>query len=160
MSLSQKIAAALDARSELSASPCDVAVEDAPNRLTLRVTASGPIGLAFDLLEFETSVRPEWTPEQLGAWGERLAARITYLMEPLVVLEHDKRGGEVELRSHAPTSRGDRRSYFEIRLNRQGTLRLSRIAYDEVARRRHPASCQMTREVLDRLVDDLVASVA
>ena len=80
-------------------------------------------------------------------------------MEPLVVLEHDPVGGEVELRSQAPTSRGDRRTYFEVRLNQQGTLKLSRIAVVESSRQRHPTSCQMTREVLERLIDDLVESV-
>jgi hypothetical protein len=159
MSLSQKIAAALDARPDNGALPCDVTAEDEPNRLTLRLTASGPVGLAFDGLDFATAARAEWAPDDLEAWGRRIAARVTYLMEPLVVLEHDKTEGEVELRSHAPTSRGDQRAYYELRLHRQGSLRLSRIAFDDAARRRRPVACQMTREVLERLADDLVASV-
>ena len=159
MSLSQKIAAALDARPDNGALPCNLTVEDEPNRLTLSLTASGPVGIAFDHLDFATVARSEWRCEDLKAWGDRIASRVTYLMEPLVVLEHDKVGGEVELRSQAPTSRGDRRTYFEVRLNQQGTLKLSRIAVVESSRQRHPTSCQMTREVLERLIDDLVESV-
>lgn len=159
MSLSQKIAAALDARPENGALPCLITVEDEPYRLTLGLTASGPVGLAFDSLDFATLARTEWSPEDLKAWADRIASRVTYLMEPLVVLEHDKVGGEVELRSQTPTARGDRRTYFEVRLNRHGAMTLSRIAVDEVSRRRQQATCQMTREVLERLTDDLVHSV-
>ena len=61
-------------------------------------------------------------------------------------------------RSHAPTARGDLKSYYEVRLNKTGSLRLSRVVFDEATRRRRPAPCQLTREVLERLTDDLVAS--
>lgn len=159
MSLSQKIAAALDARPDNGALPCDVTVEDQPNRMSLHLTACGPVGLALDGLDFATTARSEWSDAELSAWAERIASRVTYLMEPLVVIEHDRLGGEIELRSHVPTARGDQRAYYEVRLNRQGTLRLARVAFDEAARARRPAGCQMTREVLERLADDLVASV-
>jgi hypothetical protein len=159
MSLSQKIAAALDAAPANGALPCPITVEDEPNRLTLGLTASGPVGIAFDRFDFATRARTEWSPEDLNAWADRISSRVTYLMEPLVVLEHDKVGGEVELRSQAPTTRGDRRSYFEVRLTRLGAMTLSRIAVDEASRKRQQTSCQMTREVLERLADDLVESV-
>src|SRR5206468_2353046 len=106
-----------------------------------------------------TTARDHWSSSDLKAWGERIAARVTYLMEPLVVIEHDAVAGELEIRSHAPTARGEQRAYYEARLGQNGTLRLSRIAFDDASRRRRPASCQMTREVLERLADDLVASV-
>jgi len=160
MSLSRKIAAVLDARPEAGALPCDVAAEEGPHRVSLHVTASGPVGLAFDSLEFTTSARAEWSTDDLRRRGDRLAARLTYLMEPLVVLEVDPIEGEVELRSQSPTARDGRRSYYEVRLNRQGALRLGRVNYDESTRKRQPAFCQMTREVLERLTEDLVGSVA
>jgi hypothetical protein len=159
MTLSPKIAAALDARSEAGAFPGDVTVTEGPYRLSLRLTAVGPVGLAFDTLDFAVTDHPVWTTEALRTWGDRLAARLTYLMEPLVVLEVDALGGEVELKSQAPTVRGGHRAYYEVRLSQQGTLRLGRIAYDEAERKRRPTPCQMTREMIERLADDLVASV-
>jgi hypothetical protein len=159
MSLSQKIAAALDARPDSGALPCDTSAEDGAHRLTLHLTAAGPVGLAFSTLDFATDARVEWTPEALKAWGDRLAGRVTYLMEPLVVLEHDVDQGEVELRSQSPTPRAQQRAYYEVRLNRAGTLRLARVTFDDAARQRRAADCQMTREVLERLTDDIVASV-
>ena len=159
MSLSRKSVAALEARAQAGTLPCALAVEDGAHRLTLQLTAAGPVGLAFEALDFATTARAEWTPETLNAWGDALAARVTYLMEPLVVLEHDAVAGAVALRSETPTARGDQRAYYEVRLDRAGTLRLTRTAFDEPSRRRRPALCQITIESFERLVDDIVASI-
>jgi hypothetical protein len=160
MTLSRKIAAAVDEITAPLEAPREVTVEEGPNRLTLHLSAAGPVGLAFDSLDFATTSRPEWSPEALRAWGGRLTARLTYLMEPLVVLEHDPVDNQVKIRSESPTQRSGRRTYYEVRLHARGTLRLSRVTYDEATRRRQPEPCQLTREALERLADDLVASVA
>jgi hypothetical protein len=158
MNLSQKIAAALDGP-DAAVLPCDVAIADTAHRLVIHLTASGPVGLAFGSLDFTTGAKHDWSPEDLKAWGDRLAARVTYLMEPLVVLEQDALAGEVEIRSHAPSARGDCRSFYEIRIGRAGVLHLERITFDETTRRRRPIDCMMTREVLERLIDDVAACV-
>jgi hypothetical protein len=159
MSLSQKIAAALDENTKAYVLPCTVAVEDGPNRLTLHLTALDTVGLAFTALEFVTTGRPEWSSDALKEWGDRLSSRVTYLMEPLKVLEVDAGGGEVQIRSQSPTPRAERRGYYEVRLFRQGSLRMERFVLDEAARHRGPTPCQFTREVLERLADDIAASV-
>ena len=156
MSLSRKIADAVDA---LPGGAGDAVAEEGPHRLALRVAAAGPVGLAFDGLDFATSARPEWSVEDLKTWGARLAARISYVMEPLAVLEADALAGEVVLRSARPTLRGGQHAYYELRLGRRGTVHLGRVAFDDGDRLRRPAACQVTREVLERLADDLVASV-
>ncbi len=158
MNLSQKIAAALDGP-DAAVLPCDVAIEDTAHRLVVHLTASGPVGLAFGSFDFTTTARPGWTPESLKAWGDRIAARVTYLMEPLVVLEQDVLAGAVEIRSHAPTSRGESRAYYEIRIKNGGELHLGRVAFDEATRRRRALDCMMTREVLERLIDDIIACI-
>ena len=160
MTLSRKIAAAVDECTAPLEAPREVTVEEGPSRLTLHLNAAGPVGLAFDALDFATNSRPEWSPEALRGWGDRLTARLTYLMEPLIVLEHDPVENQVEIRSESPTHRSGRRTYYEVRLHARGTVRLSRVSYDEATRRRQPVPCQLTREALERLADDLVASVA
>ena len=104
MSLSKKIAAALDENTKAYVLPCTVTVEESPNRLTLHLTALDTVGVAFSSLEFATTSRTEWSSEALKEWGDRLASRITYLMEPLKVLEIDAGGGEVQIRSQSPTA--------------------------------------------------------
>jgi hypothetical protein len=158
MSLSIKIAAAVDALSGAGVSPpYEAAAEAAGARLTLHLTAAGAVGLAFDALEFTAADRAERSPEALRAWADRLADRLTYLMEPLAVLEHDLGSGELVLRSQTPTARDGRRTFYEVRLRRDGTMRLGRVAFDDSARTRTPAPCRMTVEALERLADDLVA---
>jgi hypothetical protein len=158
MSLSQKIAAALDENTKAYVLPCTVTVEDGPNRVTLQLTALDTVGVAFTALEFATTSRPEWSSDALKAWGDRLSSRVTYLLEPLKVLEIDSGGGEVQIRSQSPTPRAERRGYYEVRLFRQGSLRMERFALDEATRERRPTPCQFTREVLERLADDIAAS--
>jgi hypothetical protein len=159
MSLSKKIAAELDENTKVHMMPCSVVLESGASRLALHLTALDTVGVAFSSLEFTTSAPAEWGPGALQAWGARLVERVTYLMEPLKVLEADAAGNEVQIRSQSPTARDDRRGYYQIRLFERGTLRLERYAFEETTRRRHPVACQLTREVLERLADDLVASV-
>lgn len=159
MSLSRKIAAALDENTTVHTPPCGVQAEEGPHRLMLNLTAVDTVGVAFESLEFSTTARPEWDSDALRSWADRLAARVTYLMEPLKVLEVDAGGGEVHIRSQSPTSREDQKSYYEVRLYRRGALSLERRSFDETTRRRASVPCRLTREVLERLGDDIVASV-
>jgi hypothetical protein len=154
MSLSRAIAAALDdPQGDL------ITATDGRDSLALDAELSTPVGVTCRSLEFRTTARPSWAADELKAWGGRLAARVTYLMEPLVVVETDAEAAEVALRSKSPTARGEDRGYYEARLDGSGRLRMQRIAFDAAARRRRAASFQLTREVIERLADDLVASV-
>lgn len=160
MTLSRKIAAALDQHGRDPNLPTTLSVDDGPNRLALDLTALDSVGVAFDALEFATTARPEWSTDELTAWGERIAQRVTYLMEPLKVVEIDADQGEVQIRSDGPTPRAEHRSYYEVLLGRSGTCRLHRFTFDETTRRRQRASCNLTREVLERLIDDIAATAA
>ncbi len=160
MSLSRQIAAALDDLSAISATPHDLTAESGPHRLTLSVRLASPVGVEVEALEFAVHdpSRPERSLDDLRAWANRVADRVTYLMEPLVLLEVDADGGQAELRSRNPTARDGRRAYYEVRLHRQGTLRLHRVAFDEADHKRRETHFQLSREVLERLTDDLVAT--
>lgn len=162
MSLSYALAAALEpltlARPGDADLPTEVRVESGGATLSLSLTAAGPVGLAFDALDFAAADRSGRAADALRAWADRLAAKVTYLMEPLVVTEHDREAGELALRSQTPTTRQEVRSYYEVVVRRDATLRLTRWAYDESTRTRTPAPCKMTLEVLERLADDLDAA--
>ncbi|MFO0891574.1 MAG: hypothetical protein U0790_20825 [Isosphaeraceae bacterium] len=160
MNLSRKIAAALDENTRAYVLPCTVSVEDGPNRLTLDLTALDSVGVAFDALEFASNDRTDWPSEALNAWGRKLADRVTYLLEPLKVLEVDAGGGEVQIRSGAPSPRADQRGFYEVRLRKSGVLRMERFVFDDATRQRRRTPCQLTREVLERLADDIVASAS
>jgi hypothetical protein len=158
MSLSKKIAAALDENTKAYVLPCTVTVEDSPCRLTLNLTALDTVGLAFSTMEFANTRRTEWSSDVLKEWGDRLSKRVTYLMEPLKVLEVNDHGGEVQMRSQSPTPRDLERAYYEMRLFRKGSLRMERYVFDDTTRERRQVPCQLTRETLERLADDIAAS--
>ena len=163
MMLSRKIADALEAHVQQAGAgvPGVVAAATATHRIALDQVVGGPVGVAFAALTFgAVDPEPALATADLRGWGDRLAARLTYLMEPLVVLEVDGVAGSAELRSQAPTARGEVRSYYEVRLGRDRSLRLQRISFDAATRRRCAAPCQFTGEVLERLADDLVGSLA
>src|SRR4051812_15130015 len=61
MTLSRKIAAAVDACAAGGTLPCDVVAEEGPHRLSLRIRSAGPVGLAFEALDFAVGDRPEWS---------------------------------------------------------------------------------------------------
>jgi hypothetical protein len=158
MNLSQKIVDAVESVPNETPCPFLVETETDGNRLALILTDRGPVGLAFDGLDFVAARASSFSSDTLRAWGNTLAARLTYLMEPLVVLEVDAEVGEAKLRSVNPTSRDDQRSYYEVCLRRDGSLKLSRWTFDRETRKRERVASQMTFEVLERLVDDIVAS--
>jgi hypothetical protein len=161
MTLNRKIAAELDVLTAPAVDrPGRMDVTEGPHRVEMTIREAGPVGLALDQLTYTRSDRPEWTTDALRAWGDRLSARLTYLLEPLVVLEVDAEAGEVELRSARPSKREGARSYYQVGLRKEGRLDFQRFRFEEADRSRHPVPCQFTREVLERLVDDLAASSA
>ncbi|WP_337173730.1 hypothetical protein [Paludisphaera sp.] len=158
MTLSRKIADALDESTRVIAPPYTTEVHDGPDRVRLEIAALDSVGVALDALEYAALDRRDWTPQALNAWGERLSARLTYLLEPVGILESDAGAGLVLLRSREPSRRGDVRGYYEIWLGRDGVCRVERVTFDEVKRLRSPARCHFTREVVERLADDIAAS--
>ena len=162
MTLSQKIADAVEnhARSAGTTVPGTIQAETHDQRISLDQVVGGPAGVSLGVLTFSaTNPDPVLSGRDLRSWGDRLTARLTYLMEPLVVLEVDDQAGLAELRSQAPTARGEVRSFYEVRLGRDRSLRLQRISFDATTHRRTPTPCRLTGEVLERLTDDLVASL-
>lgn len=159
MTLSRKIAAAVEAGFAGDGNAAPLSVEEGEARLTLNVFRAGPIGVECDRLEFQAP-KPEvpLAATDLKNWADRIVARVTYLMEPLVVLEIDRNEVQAELRSEKPTPRDGSRSYYELVLGKDASARLERVAFKDSDRKRVVVPFQLTREVLERLADDLVAS--
>jgi hypothetical protein len=158
MSLSQKIAAEVDDLVKTCAPPQSVTAEEGPHTIDLPIGRATAIGVECAGFEFRVANHDAMSINDLKSWGNRIAAKVTYLMEPLALQEADTVAGEVLLRSASPTPKPDRRSYYEVRLKGSGAMRFDRIAFDEATRQRGPTPCHFTNEVVERLVDDLVAT--
>src|SRR5207247_6387527 len=70
--------------------------------LTLTRTTNAPAGLT------------------LKAWADGIVARVGGLMEELKIYEIDPIANEAVLRSDAPTSRGEKLAYYEVKLHGLG----------------------------------------
>ena len=158
MSLSQKIAAEVDDLVKTCAPPLCVTAAEGPHTINMRIGLATSISVECAGFDFHVADRHELSIDELRSWGERLAARVTYLLEPLALHEADAAGGEVILRSASPTTKPDRRSFYEVHLKSNGLMKFDRIAFQEDRRVRGPVPCHFTNEVVERLVDDLVAT--
>jgi len=97
----------------------------------------------------------------LKSWANALARRVTGLMEPLKVIEIDERRNEAILRSDEPTTRGHRRSHYELKLHGNRRAVLTRFAADaEPAAKRASIAFVLTHESLGKFIDDLTGPIA
>lgn len=117
------------------------------------------LGCMINGLRIEDSRHPVPDANGLAAWIERVTGRITYLTEQLATSETDLLAGEVLLRSDQPWRHGEARYYYEVVLTIPGTLTLTRYRYCAGEAERVEIPCNLTLEVFERLVDDLVATM-
>ncbi len=157
MNLSKKSVDAVDAAA-LGGLPTEISAQDGPCSLRVQLESADTIGVSFSSLDFTHADLADADLAELEAWGERLSKKVNYLLEPLVVLEVDSVGGEVDVRSQKPSVREGVKSYYEIRIKEGGTLSFQRVSFDPTSKVRQPSSCQLTREAFERLVEDFAAT--
>jgi hypothetical protein len=115
---------------------------------------------ALGCLVWELACRRTTAPAAgtLQAWADRVAARVTGLVEPLTVVEVDLARDEALLRSDEPSQRGAGLYYYEVLLKgrREALVRRYQGSH-KAGDRREQVSFAVTYEVLANLVRTLVA---
>jgi hypothetical protein len=86
----------------------------------------------------------------------RLEKELTYLGEPLRIVELEKHRGKAILRSFPPRRENGTVSFFEMVLDGPEGLSLTRLAYDRMLGQRSAVPVSLTRDTLERLLADLV----
>jgi hypothetical protein len=94
----------------------------------------------------------------LSVWADRVAERVTGLLEPLSLVEVDPERGQALLRSDKPVQKKDDRFYYEVVLNQTGSAQVRRYQGSRQPVKRQQVSFVVTREVLAKLVGDLTAN--
>ncbi len=96
----------------------------------------------------------------LKKWAHDLCARITYLMEPLGPLEIDAESRQVLIRSKSPDKRDSATTFYEVLLQSQGAgvFTLRRYRREDAGPREH-VDLRTTHELLEKLADDVVATI-
>ena len=98
---------------------------------------------------------------QLKDWADALSSRLTYLLEDIGPVEFDANAGQALLRSTKPSDDGTTKRYYELILSatQDGSFEFAR--YESVTGQpgRNPVDMQLTREVVSRLLKDLVDTI-
>jgi len=128
-------------------------------RFACELVAIEPLALSFASFTLSTDSLAGATPEMLHAISERLAARLTYLLEPISPIEIDAEQSVVQMRSMPPQRDEHRTCYYELIVRRGGELSLCRYEA-ATGQERTAVPAHVTREVLLRLVDDFSQAAA
>lgn len=154
-----------EARKELSslgafAAASRALIASAPGeRLECELTTLDRVGCEFTRFALSVDRLSHATMDELKRVSETLAARLTYLLEPIKPIEQDADQCVVQMRSVPPQRDAGVTSYYEVLVRRGGELNLCRwIKSPGDTRRQLPA--QVTREVFLRLIADFSAAAA
>lgn len=157
MTLSQRAESALAGLGNYSGSERTLDVAEADLRLRCDLTATDTLGCAFTQFEVHSSKLANASIDQLKKVSEALAARLTYLLEPIKLIEVDADQCVAQLRSSPPQREPEMTTYYELLVRRGGELSLCRWSKTRTSERQL-VPAQVTREVFLRLVADFSAA--
>jgi hypothetical protein len=101
---------------------------------------------------------PAAAAANLAGWAQRVAERVTGLLEPLKVVEVDSLRQEALLRSNEPAHRQDRLFYYEVLLKNDSQASVRRFKASPLGgERREQVAFALTHEALAKLAVDLTA---
>jgi hypothetical protein len=133
-------------------------IQSPEGSLEADLLAVDAIGCSFQTLAYSTDRLASSSLEDLKEISENLTAKLTYLLEPIGVVEADADRCSIQLRSSPPQKGEDGTSYYELMVRRGGHITLSRFS-KKPGQLRQIVPAQVTREVLGRLADDFLAAV-
>lgn len=133
-------------------------VDSDAGRIEADLLAVDAIGCSFQTLGYSTSQLADATLDDLKQISMDLTAKLTYLLEPIGLVEADADRCSVQLRSNPPQKGEDGTSYYELLVRRGGDISLSRYQ-KRPGQMREIAPANVTREVLGRLAEDFVSAV-
>jgi hypothetical protein len=141
------------------APPPRLQCEAGGQRLQAEIVALDTLGCAFNYLGVEFASLAAAPVASLKQVADRLAQRLTYLLEPITAVEVDADGCAVQLRSNPPQKDDNGASYYELLVKKGGLISLCRYK-KEPCETRQLIPAQVTREVFLRLVDDFSKATA
>jgi hypothetical protein len=140
---------------QLQRGPCgqagEILAEDGDLEVRVQLADWDRLGCRLEKLEMKGTPGHSLKLDPL-----RLEEELTYLGEPLRIVELEKHGGKAILRSFPPRRENGTTSFFEMILDGPEGLSLTRLAYDRNLGQRSPVPVSMTRDTLERLLADLV----
>jgi hypothetical protein len=126
--------------------------------LEATIARADSMSVAFSSFLFTSDKLATAETPALSRIADQLASRLTYLLEPLRVIEVDGQAGAVQMRSHPPYQRQEQTRYYEVLVQRGGSVSLLRYER-QPGEPRTAIPATVTEEVFFRLADDFAAAV-
>lgn len=127
-------------------------------RLEAQIDKADTMSVAFTSFAFHSDKLATAETPVLSRIADALAGKLTYLLEPLRVIEIDGQAGAVQMRSHPPYQRERQTRYYEVLVQRGGSISLLRYER-QPGEPRTAIPAKVTEEVFYRLADDFAAAV-
>lgn len=158
MSLKANIQSQLQAIAQTGGGGQTLTIPTPSGTLSAQLLTVDRLACALETLTFETDKLAGATIAQLKQLSDTLTKQLSYLLEPISLIESDADSATVQLRSNPPAKDEDQTSYYEIVARRGGSIVLCRyLKQPGDVRQITPAN--LTHEVLARLGQDLVDAV-
>lgn len=155
MTIKQDMAAELQALFPMGG---ELDVRTPTGRVVANLEAVDAIGCSFTRFDYQSSTLANATVDSLKALSNKIQQRLTYLLEPVSLLEVDAESVSIQMRSSPPQVGDDGRSYYELLVRRGGEVTLRRY-HKSPGQPRQVVAAHVTREVLGRLADDFVSVI-
>jgi hypothetical protein len=112
-------------------------------------------------LEVTASHLPAKSTTELRRCADEVARRLSYLEEPLILLELDQEDNQAQLRSQSPHQEGEGCTYWEAMLwaSPHPRLRLARYRWSPDQTEREIIAYPTTFAMMGRIVQDLASSL-
>lgn len=153
MSLQHELDLALNSIAVLG--PGDIVAHGPQGEVRASLEEVNNLGVAFTSLGYFTPSLKDAATSRLSQIADQLTRKLTYLLEPLRVVEIDGQAGAVQLRSHPPYKRENETTYYEVLVERGGSITVSRFEKLPLQARKLIVAT-VTSEVFHRMVDDLI----
>jgi hypothetical protein len=132
--------------------------ETAPTgRLTATVLRIDRLACEFDGLRVESPNLAASSLDDLKQRSQALCAKLSYLLEPIALVESDADSCATQLRSSPPAKEDDQSLYYEIVVRRGGSLEFRRYQKSP-GDARQPLAATLTHEAFARLCEDLASA--
>lgn len=135
--------------------------DDQGMQLTIDFMAVDTLGCSFRELILHVPQLVGRELKILKQWADDLSRRVTYLLENIGPVEIDKLGDKILIRSTPPGRSRTTAKFYEVLLSARsnGTFSLKRFAFEPGQPGRDAVDIQLTHEVLNKLISDLLDTV-
>ena len=157
MSLKNRVQHQLAAMRAFHGGAQDISVREGPQAFECELVGLDTLACAFQHFTVRTDALAQANVSQLQSVSDRLAKKLSYLLEAIGAVEIDAEQCVIQMRSVPPHKDDDGTSYYELMVRSGGELSLRRYQKSP-GRSRQPVAAHVTREVFLRLVGDFSAA--